>query len=171
MGIQPPSDLILDVINAADPTKAQAMATRLRQASSTSSATAFSGQFDTEMRQMGLPVDQLSVLSPASSMNLRNATALAQKGAVQGNSETYRQFEAMILSSFVQNMMPAKASSVFGSGTAGEVWRSMLSEKIANEASKAGGIGIAQRVSASVARSAAAADNLPPPVQPSEPKA
>lgn len=167
MGIQPPSDLIVDVINAADPAKAQAMATRLRQASSTSSALAFSGQFDSEMRQMGLPLEQLSVLGPASTVSLRNATALAQKGAIQGNSDQYKQFEAMVLSSFVQNMMPTKAPTVFGAGTAGDVWKSMLSEKIANEMAKAGGIGIANRVAQSVARNAAAADMLPaPPADP-----
>lgn len=170
MGIQPPSDLILDVINAADPSKAQAMATRLRQASSTSSATAFSGRFDSEMRQMGLPVEQLSTLGTSASTALRNATTLAQKGAVQGNSENYRQFEAMVLSSFVQSMMPTKATNVFGSGTAGEVWRSMLSEKIANEVSKVGGIGIAHRVAESVGRTSAAADNLPAPPLPVETK-
>jgi Rod binding domain-containing protein len=112
----------------------------------------------------------LSTLGPSASLNLRNATALAQKGAVQGNSDNYRQFEAMVLSSFVQSMMPAKASNVFGSGTAGEVWRSMLSEKIANEVSKVGGIGIAHRVAESVARTSAAADNLPAPPPPAETK-
>lgn len=160
MGIQPPSDLIVDVINAADPAKAQAMATRLRQAS-TSSSMAFSGQFDSQMRQVGLPPEQLALMGPYSATALRNAAALAQKDPVQGNSEKFQQFEAMVLSSFVQSMMPGKSPTVFGAGTAGEVWKSMLSEKIANEMAKAGGIGVANRVAASVARNAAAVDLLP----------
>ncbi|MEW6256083.1 MAG: rod-binding protein [Pseudomonadota bacterium] len=167
MGIQPPSDLIVDVINAADPAKAQAMATRLRQAS-TSSAMAFSGQFDSQMRQVGLPPEQMALMGPFSTTSLRNAAVLAQKDPVQGNSEKFQQFEAMVLSSFVQNMMPTKAPTVFGTGTAGDVWKSMLSEKIANEVAKAGGIGIANRVAQSVGRNAAAVDLLP--VQPSEVK-
>ncbi|OYW50112.1 MAG: hypothetical protein B7X99_00430 [Rhizobiales bacterium 17-65-6] len=164
MGIQPPSDLIIDVINAADPAKAQAMATRLRQASATTSSLATSNAataFDSEMRQVGLPVEMMSVLGKQTSLDLRNSTALSQKSAT-GNAKTMQQFEAMVLSTFVQSMLPTNATNVYGSGTAGDVWKSMLSQHIAGEMAKGGGIGIAQRVSSSVARtSAAMIENLP----------
>ncbi|HEX2018368.1 MAG TPA: hypothetical protein VGO17_05465, partial [Aurantimonas sp.] len=33
------------------------------------------------------------------------------------------QFEGFVLRSFIESMLPSEASSYFGSGTAGEVWR------------------------------------------------
>ena len=42
-------------------------------------------------------------------------------------------------------MLPKNAESVFGSGTAGGIWKSMLAEKLADQISRSGGIGIAQR--------------------------
>lgn len=163
MGIQPPSDLIVDVINAADPAKAQAMASRLRQASFGTNSAAASGAFGAEMQQVGLAPEMLSVLGPSSSASLSNATALSQKGAAAGKGKTLQQFEAMVLSTFVQNMMPAKASSVFGSGTAGDMWRTMLSQNIGSEVAKAGGIGIANRISASIGRTSVMAMEMTPP--------
>lgn len=163
MGIQPPSDLIVDVINAADPAKAQAMASRLRQASFGTNSDSASVAFDSEMRQVGVPPEMMAVLGPSTSASLGNATALTQTGAAGGKGKTLQDFEAMILSTFVQNMMPTKASSVFGAGTAGDVWRSMLSQNIGGEVAKAGGIGIASRISASIGRSSVMALDTPLP--------
>ena len=61
-------------------------------------------------------------------------------------AEAFRQFESFILQSFIETMLPKNAESVFGSGTAGGVWKSMLAEKIADQISRSGGIGIAQRI-------------------------
>jgi len=67
------------------------------------------------------------------------------------------QFEAFVLQSFVQSMLPKNATNVYGRGTAGEVWRSMLAEKIGEELARSGQVGIAQRLAASGGRQ-------PPPV-------
>lgn len=56
------------------------------------------------------------------------------------------QFEGFVLRSFVESMLPSEASSYFGSGTAGEVWRSMMAEEIGNELARGGGIGIAASI-------------------------
>lgn len=61
-------------------------------------------------------------------------------------AEAFRQFESFILQSFIETMLPKNAESVFGSGTAGGVWKSMLAEKLADQISRSGGIGIAQRI-------------------------
>ncbi len=61
-------------------------------------------------------------------------------------AEAFRQFESFILQSFIENMLPKNAESVFGSGTAGGVWKSMMAEKLADQISRSGGIGIAQRI-------------------------
>lgn len=56
------------------------------------------------------------------------------------------QFEGFVLRSFVESMLPSGASSYFGSGTAGGIWRSMMAEEIGNELAKGGGIGIAASI-------------------------
>lgn len=61
-------------------------------------------------------------------------------------TEAFRQFESFILQSFIETMLPKNAESVFGSGTAGGVWKSMLAEKLAEQISRSGGIGIAERI-------------------------
>ena len=74
--------------------------------------------------------------------------------ATNGNS-AYRKFEAFILQMFVELMLPKDATNVFGKGTAGTVWRSMLAEQISNEMAKGNGIGIAKQL----AKSRPAADS------------
>lgn len=163
MGIQPSSDLIVDVINAADPAKAQAMASRLRQASFGTNSAGASGAFDSEMRQVGVPPEMMAILG-APSASTGNARTVGQTGAAGTKAKTLQDFEAMVLSTFVQSMMPTKASSVFGSGTAGDVWRTMLSQNIGGEVAKAGGIGIANRISASIGRNSVMALETPAPM-------
>ncbi len=55
-------------------------------------------------------------------------------------------FEGFVLRSFVESMLPSAESSYFGTGTAGEVWRSMLAEEIGDEMARNGGIGIAASI-------------------------
>ena len=62
------------------------------------------------------------------------------------DSAVYRKFEAFILQMFVESMLPKDASDVFGKGTAGTIWRSMLAEQIGNEMAKGNGIGIAKQL-------------------------
>lgn len=67
------------------------------------------------------------------------------------SAEAFRQFEAFVLQSFIETMLPKNAESVFGKGTAGGIWKSMLAEKLADQISRNGGVGIAQRIAASPA--------------------
>jgi Rod binding domain-containing protein len=53
----------------------------------------------------------------------------------------------MILSQFVETMLPDDSEAVFGSGTAGEIWKSMLAEQVANQLAASGGVGIAGLIS------------------------
>lgn len=42
------------------------------------------------------------------------------------------EFQALVLTSMVEEMLPKDAENVYGAGVAGSVWRSMLAEKIAH---------------------------------------
>lgn len=79
-----------------------------------------------------------------------NAAAPASAPRPAARIETkpgpFVQFEAFVLQNFVQTIMPQEATAVFGEGTAGEVWKSMLAEKIAMQVAQAGGVGIAKMI-------------------------
>jgi Rod binding domain-containing protein len=70
------------------------------------------------------------------------------------------EFEAFVLQTFIQEMLPQNADNVFGSGIAGDIWRSMLSEKLAYEAAGRGDIGIAQAIRGSAGSSRAAIEAM-----------
>ena len=55
-------------------------------------------------------------------------------------------FEGFVLQTFIETIMPKDSESTFGSGLAGDMWKSMLSEKIANVVASRGGLGIANRI-------------------------
>ncbi|MCK0207931.1 rod-binding protein [Starkeya koreensis] len=155
MSIKPPSDILLDVMHAADPQKAQAIAARLRQASTLASngapadAPANAMAFG-EMLAGAAPIRPAS-FEPASPLGSASATTLANATALSANrnstvSPSYRRFEAMALGGFIEQMLPKTSATLYGAGTAGQVWRSMLAERIADRIAQAGGIGIAERI-------------------------
>ena len=91
------------------------------------------------------PLVPLTGIARASSAP--NGVAPAKTGAAATKqAEAFRQFESFILQSFIETMLPKNAESVFGSGTAGGIWKSMMAEKLADQISRSGGIGIAQKL-------------------------
>lgn len=122
MAISPPSDIVLDVARAAEPTALEAARTRL-------SNWAGSVGFD--------------VGAAFSAGDLRNSP-LGNAGAGAADTpESYRKFEAVVLSTFMQSMMPKEAGAVYGEGLAGDMWKSLLSQQLGTEVAQRGGIGIA----------------------------
>ncbi|MDQ2704689.1 MAG: rod-binding protein [Pseudomonadota bacterium] len=59
---------------------------------------------------------------------------------------SFKRFEAMVLQTFIQNMLPRDGAAVYGKGMAGDMWKSLLAEKVAEVMADRGGIGIADRV-------------------------
>jgi Rod binding domain-containing protein len=75
------------------------------------------------------------------------STTAASKGSGAKNG-VYVEFEALLLQNMVESMMPEDAQAVFGSGTAGKIWKSMLAENIAAEIARSGTLGIAKQIAA-----------------------
>ena len=69
--------------------------------------------------------------------------------------KAYQDFEAFVLQSFVESMLPKDAESVFGKGLAGGYWKSMLAEKLGAELAKTGSIGIAKMLASGAGAPAA----------------
>lgn len=189
MGISPPTDLVFDVMQAADAARARQVMGKL-QALRPAPDGAFRTELDTVAEaKAAARTEKLAArgdkdaaaaaaalippgvaFSGASLTGLKNAHALGPHHAggaagaapLQGTSlagtpgaASLQKFEAMVLSQFLDTMMPAKGatskSSMFGSGTAGETWKSLLTQKVGEEAARAGGIGLAARLGTSSA--------------------
>jgi len=120
LAVSLPTDIIMDVARAADPERVQAARDRL---------SAFASQ------------------GPASTnfaARLNAPQSVAARGADPAGP--FQQFEAFVLQSFIENMLPDENESVYGNGLAGDMWKSMMAEQLASQMAKAGGIGIADRI-------------------------
>jgi Rod binding domain-containing protein len=74
------------------------------------------------------------------------ASAHAPRAESPAAHAAAQEFEAFVLQSFIEAMLPRNAESVFGSGTSGAFWKSMLAEQLAKELTRSGGVGIARLI-------------------------
>ncbi len=118
MAIAPVSDLVMDVVNAADPSAVSAARAKLAQGA----PAAGEASFETVAASAPLPRVEQAALEP------------------------YQRFEAMVLGSFIEAMLPKDAESAYGGGMAGGMWKGLLAEKLGTELARNGGIGIADRL-------------------------
>jgi hypothetical protein len=117
LAISPPSDIVLDVARAATPQDLRAARTAL---AARTSAPAIAFPDDTPM------------LSRANS------------SAAVDPAQSYKHFEAMVLQTFIQNMLPKATEDVYGKGLAGDMWKSQLAQRMGDVIADRGGIGIAR---------------------------
>jgi peptidoglycan hydrolase FlgJ len=114
------TDIVLDVVRAADPIEASAAKQRLAaMAGGESAGTSFASAL--------------------------GAGAVGRAGS-DNSAEAFEKFEAFVLQTFLEAMLPDDAGSVYGDGFAGDMWKSMMAEQLAAQMARAGGIGIADRV-------------------------
>src|SRR5690606_2850970 len=139
MAINPPSDLVMDVARAADPQAYRMAAERLR-APSASGTMAASGAG-------GLTRDGFASFSDSLA-----AGVSVRPDAQNAANPAYRKFEAFMLQSFVQSMFTSDTTATFGKGIAGEYWKSMMAEAMANKMADGGGVGIAKLLEEQAAR-------------------
>jgi len=148
LAIQTATDLILDVVRAANPaTAAKAESVLAAAATQKAGAAARTSEFAFE------------VASATSDLSgLRAKSEMTQ--ATGSTKESYQKFEAMMLQNFVKSMLPADGEEMFGKGTAGDIWKGMMAEQIGNAMAKGGGIGIADRMMQLQAHPRIAADQV-----------
>lgn len=120
MAISPPSDIVLDVAKAVEPSGIQAARAALVNRTGNVAGAFSLGEAEVTASTTRLP-DKAS--APDAGM---------------------KRFEAMVLQTFIENMMPKNTESVYGKGMAGDMWKSMMAEQMANATAEAGGIGIAK---------------------------
>jgi Rod binding domain-containing protein len=149
LSISPPSDIIVDVARAADPQAYRAAVEKLARASESSNAGA---EFASVAAAVAAPNDASAVNASkpvvkappaAPSASDLPATKLPAKTPIP---KAYTQFEAFFLQTFVESMLPKDASTLFGSGMAGNIWKSMLAQHLADEIAQSAAFGIAKKL-------------------------
>jgi Rod binding domain-containing protein len=128
LSISPPSDIVFDVAKAADPQKYRQAVEKLAGVGGASAEIAELG-----VSQQAFPPAPGAVSSPAPRKTEPPANA-------------YQQFEAYFLQTFVESMLPKDSNALFGSGPAGNIWRSMLAEHLAGNLAKSAEFGIAKKL-------------------------
>jgi flagellar protein FlgJ len=156
MMVAPVPDLILDVMEAADPVSQRVAAGKLERVSSAGGehfAAAVDRKIEAGALERSIASEQGMSASRGGVIDGSGHATIIKKADT--DRAVYRKFEAFVLQTFVESMLPQNASEVFGKGTAGTIWRSMLAEQIGNEMAKGEGIGIAKQL----ARARYAADS------------
>lgn len=87
-------------------------------------------------------------MSGLSELLSRGAVPLQPKDNPAGvkSAETAKEFEAVFLSQFVDQMMKATSAAAFGGEKQAEMWRSFMSEAIAKQLVEQGGLGLSGSV-------------------------
>ena len=135
VSINPVSDIVLDVARAADPAKSRMAAEKLSRGEATNQAS--SSGFDT-------------VLSNATTTPQALRNSLGGGGTksseilprMDARSKAYKGLEQLVLKNLVESMLPKESEAFFGTGSAGDIWRSFLADQLATQVGKTVDLGI-----------------------------
>jgi Rod binding domain-containing protein len=126
LAISPPGDIVLDVARAVGPEGIETARAALEKRAQSGIAAA--------------------PFEPAGPETAQAFNAAAAGPARTPASKAYQRFEAVVLQTFLQSMLPKDSQAVYGSGLAGDMWKSELAQQLAAVMAKRGGIGIANRL-------------------------
>jgi Rod binding domain-containing protein len=126
LAISPPGDIVLDVARAVGVEGMETAKAALEKRA-----------------QSGIAAAPFEPAGPetAGAFNSTGAGARATPA-----NKAYQRFEAVVLQTFLQSMMPKNSEAVYGSVLAGDMWKSELAQQVASVMAKRGGIGIANRL-------------------------
>jgi flagellar protein FlgJ len=141
MAFNPRSDVILEVLNAADPARASLAAERL---SALAGSNAPAGDFAADLEKAASSAPEAG-LAAEGLADARSRLATMAEGPDKA-ARAKVEFEATLINSFIGELLPKDAGSVFGEGSAGDMWRSMLSEQISEQIAKSGALGLSRRL-------------------------
>lgn len=142
MTITSTTDIVMGVARAADPARHEAAVERLRRLGSdpVGDVAVFNPVKSTAQPPSSPP--------PAQPPAVQSATAMPRALMAKSAPDAFRKLEAFVLQTFVQAMLPKNATNTFGKGAAGDVWKSMLAEKLGAQLAGSDQIGLASRLAA-----------------------
>jgi hypothetical protein len=133
MSISPATDIVLDVMKAADPARVSLTTRRLQEVGDGARAS-FS--------------DAVASSAPLGAGQV-TPTSRGLLAGISGNSNPARvklEFESMILGTFISQILPKQGAGLFDHGTGSDMWRSVMGDQIARQIAKSSRIGIADRL-------------------------
>lgn len=136
MAINPPSDIIADVIAAADPQRAASVEARLKSIASARPAEAFETVVE---KTRPFVRGQEIARTPA-------RVAAAPSDDASRRKQAMVEFEGNILGFLVKELLPKDQAAVAGGGQAGEMWRSMLADQVGKQIAKSGVLHLHERL-------------------------
>lgn len=89
---------------------------------------------------MASTISEISASLAAASMISSDALEASHSSAER--LKTAKDFEAMFLRQTLESILPSSENSVFGGGTAGGMWRSMMADKISGVLAERGVLGL-----------------------------
>jgi flagellar protein FlgJ len=126
VAISPPSDIVLDVARAVDPAELEAARAALA-------------------KRVGARAPQGTDAAFSATASFRSAGS-ARGADPASPAQSFKRFEAAVLETFLQSMLPQDAAAVYGEGLSGDMWKSMMAQQMAGVMAERGGIGIADRL-------------------------
>ncbi len=130
MSIQPPSDIVLDVAQAADPVKSMAATQRLMRPASPDDPSA---NFSNALEKASVPLDNTANLKTQLGL-MGTPTSVSHLNSADARTKAYKGLEALVFQNLFETTLPRDES--LGSGMAGNVWRSMMAEQLGKQAAK-----------------------------------
>lgn len=140
MAIAVTSDLVSDVIKAADPRRAERAYAKL---GGTSEFAAIASKPEAgRVRDLGNDM-VLDVMRAADPVRAEAGAKRLLAAADDPKLKAYAELEGFVLGQMMQTMLPKGEDGVYGQGTAGGIWRSMLGDELGKSLGASGGVGIA----------------------------
>lgn len=137
MSIFPPTDLIIDVDNAADPSKRSMAIQRLKHISSTLSDHPVNIVSDTHMTHFE------NSYRPASLSSIQERATPHQINQDPVNeASSLKKFEAFLLQSWLELLLPKIEGGAYGHDGAAGTWRSLFAEQLGAQLAQKDCIGI-----------------------------
>ncbi len=132
MSIFPATDIISDVARAADPGKVRTAIKRLEDIGG----------------EKLLNADASFAVTKAALAPVRiEARPMTIDGAAPTATRTepldpMQKFEAFLLQSWLEALLPKEGSGAYGHGPGADIWRSMMAEQLSTQVVRAGGVGL-----------------------------
>ena len=159
MSISPPTDIIMDVINAADPTKVHLGNKRFAAMAPVKSAAELNGDSFGKIVKTLPPVT--NVVSPPNGKNISNTVkvnteipaesinAYARHDAVPVDNlkKAHQELEGLFLQGVIASMLRGQEGTMFGKGVSADYWKSFMAKAIASELTQGQGVGISKAMS------------------------